>query len=523
MKLKLSMMVSVIGLTASLALGAPAVAQDTGPKPIRFTTTEAFDPRSIAPYKGDNSDIYAYIRANKEAHLENLRRWVRQKSISAQNDGIQEMAALLRDDLKALGFKEAEVVPTGGHPGVWGYYDAGAKKTLVIYMMYDVQPIEPTGWKVPPFEGALVENELGRVLMGRGASNQKGPERVFLNAVESILKVRKKLPVNLIVLAEGEEEIGSVHYPELVAKYADRLKGAVGVYMPDRLQSPTGAMSMRIGGKGILSFELVSEGNDERGPTTAEIHSSYKSIVDSPPWRLVQALASMTSPDGNTIRIKGWYDKVRQPTIEEQKLTNGTMPGWVAQDPANRKLFSVKRWINNMSAEDALKQYLFSTTLNIQGLTSGYSGPGSKTILPHRAVAKLETRLVPDQMPEEALRLVRQHLDANGYSDIKIVSHGGYPPAQASVEETIVKAAIATLNKHGLTPDVPPRSGGSAPYHAFAAVNLPMIGIGIGHGANSHAPNEYFLIDPKPGSKIAGLEEAEGFWVDLLHAIAETR
>src|SRR5688500_6060613 len=161
------------------------------------TTTEAFNASTIPAYIGSHTKAYAYIDANIQQHLENLRRWVRQRSISAQNDGVKEMAAMLRDDLQQLGFKEAEVVPTSGHPGVWGYYDAGADKTLAVYMMYDVQPVEPTGWQVGAFDGAIVDHPLGRVLMARGATNQKGPERAFLNAIEAIIKSGERMPVNL--------------------------------------------------------------------------------------------------------------------------------------------------------------------------------------------------------------------------------------------------------------------------------------------------------------------------------------
>lgn len=156
-------------------------------------------------YAGTHAETYAYIDAHLAEHTANLIRWVRQPSVSAQNHGVREMAELLRDDLKKLGFKEAELVPTSGHPGVWGFYDAGAPKTLAIYMMYDVQPVEPTGWSVPAFDGAVVDHPLGKVLMARGATNQKGPERAFLNALASIIATKGKLPVNLMVVAEGEE------------------------------------------------------------------------------------------------------------------------------------------------------------------------------------------------------------------------------------------------------------------------------------------------------------------------------
>ena len=170
------------------------------------------------------------------------------------------MAALLRDDLLELGFVEAELVPTDGHPGVWGYYDAGAEKTLVVYLMYDVQPVEPDDWQSPPFAAELVDHELGTVLMGRGATNQKGPQRAFLNAVQSIIATEGRLPVNLMVAAEGEEELGSPHYPQVIDRYEERLQHAVGAIFPFNSQRPDGALSMILGVKGIVYFELEARG-----------------------------------------------------------------------------------------------------------------------------------------------------------------------------------------------------------------------------------------------------------------------
>ena len=179
-------------------------------------------------------------------------RWLRQPSVSAQNLGIQQMAEMVRDDYKKLGCQEAELVPTKGHPGVFASCNYGAPKTLLIYMMYDVQPVEPKDWKSPPFEAKLVDHELGKVLMGHGATNQKGPERAFLNALEAIIAAKGKPPVNLMFAAEGEEELGSPHYPEVIDKYEARLKQANGVFFPFLSQEPDGGVSMFLGVKGIL-------------------------------------------------------------------------------------------------------------------------------------------------------------------------------------------------------------------------------------------------------------------------------
>jgi acetylornithine deacetylase/succinyl-diaminopimelate desuccinylase-like protein len=509
----------LIVVLLAFTLAVPTFAQSRPEFSIDPNAT-LFDPASIAAYKGKHSRIYAYIDAHRDEHLANLQRWLRQRSISAQNDGIREMAALLRDDLKRIGFQEAEIAETSGHPGVFGYFDAGAPKTLLIYMMYDVQPVEPEAWKVPPFDGTLVEHELGRVLMARGAVNQKGPQRAFLNAVESILAVEKKLPVNLMVLAEGEEELGSPHMPELVDRYEKRLRTASGVVFPFPSQGRDGAVTLNLGVKGILYLEIEAKGGEHGGPVGAEVHGSTKALIDSPTLRLIQALATLTSRDGNTITVPGYYDAIRPPNAEEQRLYKAMLPSFAAREPAMMKSLDVRRWIDGWSGEKALLRYLHDTTLNVDGIWSGYTGPGTKTILPHKATAKVDSRLVPNQTPEEALRLIREHLDRNGFRDLEIRKLGGYPPAQSSVEAPLIRTAIGVYNKYGLTPAVSPRLAGSAPYYLFTGrLGLPMLAGGIGIGNGAHAPDEYLLIDPKPETKPAGLLESEKFYVDLLFAL----
>lgn len=468
--------------------------------------------------------MYAYIDRNQPQHLENLQRWLRQPSVSAENLGIQQMAEMLRDDLRRIGFQEAELVPTSGHPGVWGYYNAGADRTLVVYLMYDVQPVEPADWQVPPFDAQLVDHRLGRVLMARGATNQKGPERAFLNAVEAIIRTTGRLPVNLMVAAEGEEELGSPHYEEIIARYEDRLRTANGVMFPFNSQAPDGSVALSLGVKGIVYFEMEARGGPHGGPQNAEIHGSNKVLVDSPVWRLTQALASLTTPDGNAILVPGFYDAIRPPSAEEQRLAAGMLETWRERERLLQQSFGVARWINDTQGEESLMRAYFGTTLNIDGIWGGYTGPGVKTILPHMATAKVDSRLVPNQTPDEALRLIRRHLNARGFTDVQIRRLGGYPPAQTSVETPLVRAAIATFNKHGLTPSVAPRIFGSAPYYVFTErLGLPMVAAGIGHGSGAHAPNEYMVIEAREGSRIASLAQVEKFYVDLLYALSEVR
>lgn len=498
-------------------VAAPLAAQ----RPVfTFTTNERYDPTRVASYRGDHAAVYRHIDANQDKHIAEIQRWLRQPSVSAQNIGIREMAELLRGDLKALGFQEAELVATSGHPGVWGYYDAGAPRTLLIYMMYDVQPVEPKDWITPPFEAHLAETDLGTVVRGRGATNEKGPERAFLNALGSIIAVEGKLPVNLMVAAEGEEELGSPHYPEIVDKYEARMRKADGVLFPFNSQNPTGELEMSLGVKGILYMEIEARGNAAKGgPTRAEIHGSYKALVDAPAIRLVQALATLTSKDGNTIAVPGYYDGIRPPTIEEQKLINTMAAQW--NDNVMRKTLGVDRWVDGLSGRDAILRYLYDPTLNIDGMWSGYTGEGTKTILPHVATAKVDSRLPYGVKPDEAMAKIRRHLETNGFGDLTIRQFSGYPAAQTSVDAPIIQAAIGVFNKYGHGPRISPRLAGSAPFYQFTErLGLPLLAAALGHGSGAHAPNEYMVMRPKPGSKIAGLAEVEKAYVDLVYALA---
>ena len=486
----------------------------------RLLLAAGFSAEDVPAYAGSHDAVYAHIAANQDAHLAELQRWVRQRSISAQNDGIAEMAAMLAGDLESLGFSEVAVVPSAGHPGVWGYYDAGAEKTLVVYMMYDVQPVEEADWHSPPFAAEVVDHKHGRVLMGRAATNQKGPQRAFLNAVDSIRKVEGELPVNLMVLAEGEEELGSPNFPEIVAKYEDRLRSADGVIFPFNAQSATGEVGMFLGVKGIVYFEIEANGERSGGPKAAEIHGSYKAVSDAPVWRLVQALASLTSPDGNTITVPGYYDPIAAPTEEERWVFEGAVAGWVQGEADRKESLAVDEWIDGAEGRDALERYVFGTTLNIDGIWGGYTGEGVKTILPHKAVAKVDSRLVPGQTPDHALSLIRSHLDANGFEDIVIRKLSGYPAAQTSIDAPLVQATIGVFRKRGVTPGVSVRLAGSAPYYLFTDLGLPMVASGMGLGGGAHAPNEFMVMEPLPGSRVAGLAGVEAFYVDLLYALA---
>jgi acetylornithine deacetylase/succinyl-diaminopimelate desuccinylase-like protein len=486
----------------------------------KLTTSEEYDPETVAAYAGDHSAVYRHIVGHLSDHLMNLQTWLRQRSISAQNDGVAEMAELVRQTFLGLGCGEARLVPTDGHPGVWGYYDVGAKKTLMVYLMYDVQPVNPEDWRVSPFDAEVVDHPLGRVLMARGATNQKGPERAFLNALESIIAVDGKLPVNLMFTAEGEEELGSPNYEQVVAPFEERLRAADGVLFPFNSQNPQGNVGLNLGVKGILYMEIeASGGRLRKGPGTAEIHGSYKAVVDSPVWHLLQGLSTLVSPDGNTITVDGYYDPVELPSEADQRLINRLVRYW--DDDVIKQALDVPAWIDDWNRTDAILHYLYDPTLNIDGIWGGYTGQGVKTILPHMATAKVDSRLPPGCDSDSALQMIREHLRERGFGDLEVRQLSGYPPSKTPVDDPLIQTGISVYRKYGQTPIVWPHLAGSAPFHVFTErLGLPLLMYGMGHGSGTHSVDEYMVVEPRPDSSIVGLAELEKAYVDLVYALA---
>src|SRR5499427_1132976 len=250
------------------------------------------------PGPEDTSAIRAEIEKRHEESVRRLQTWIRQPSIAAENRGMNEGCALMMELLRDAGFGRVEKMPTDGQPGVFATLDAGAPKTLGLYFMYDVKQADPAEWSSPPFEAALIDKPgLGKILMGRGAVNQKGPEATFLAALHALRGAGKKPPVNFVFVAEGEEEIGSPHFPQIVHKpeVLAALKRCEGVFMPFPAQGLDGSVTITLGAKGVVEMELVSSGERwGRGPR-ADIHSSNKARLDSPAWHLIKALNTLVS------------------------------------------------------------------------------------------------------------------------------------------------------------------------------------------------------------------------------------
>jgi len=461
-----------------------------------------------------------HIDSHLNEHVRRMQEFLRQPSVSAENFGVRDCAELLKSYFVDLGCKDARLIETEGFPVVYGEYDAHAEKTLLIYMMYDTQPFVGEEWTSPPLEARLVDiKPFGKCVIARGAINTKGPLIAFLNSLESILAVGKEIPVNLKFMAQGDEELESTHFAKFVEEHKEMLGRADALFGPDASQDEKGKVLMNLGWKGIEYIELECSGKSwGKGPTEFDIHSSDKSWVDSPAWRMIHALATMTSEDGNKILIDDWYNNVKPPTKEDLELIDKLVK--TMDEETIKHEMKVNKFINDLHGKELILQYLYSTTLNIDGIWGGYIGPGSKTVLPHKVTAKMDARLVPDQSSKEVIANIRKHLDKHGYADITIKSLDPYEWSKTSVNEPIVQATIQAYRKLGYEPEIWPSSASSVPYHLFnrGPLYLPFCDGGLGHGERAHAPDEFLVIEGN--EKVAGLAGCEKSFVAILDTYA---
>jgi acetylornithine deacetylase/succinyl-diaminopimelate desuccinylase-like protein len=472
-----------------------------------------------------NPDKAAVLRQVPKMHAENIKRlqdWIALPSIAAENRnfpaGPEYMAKLARD----AGFTGVKLIPTSGKPGVFGVLEAGARTTVGLYFMYDVKQFIPEEWSSPPLEGNLVQKEgLGTVCMGRGAVNQKGPESALLSALMAFKAAGKKLPVNLVLVCEGEEEIASPHFGEVVMnpEVLAQLKRCVGVFMPEAGQDRDGAVQVSLGAKGVVELELVSSGEKwGRGPSH-DVHSSLEAALDSPTWRLVQALNTLVEKDGHTPAVEGFFEKTKPLTPAQTQMVKDVVARTSEENA--KKALGVSHWIRDTNWLDSRLLLESQPTINIEGLVAGYTGPGGKTVLPHRAVAKIDMRLVPDMTAADTLAKLKAHLAKNGFADIEVNMSGGYDPNQTDPNSKFIQTQLATYRALGLDPMLWPRGAGSWPGYVFtnAPLSLPAGHFGLGHGTGAHAPDEYYLIE-STNPKVQGLDGAVGSFVEYLYALA---
>jgi acetylornithine deacetylase/succinyl-diaminopimelate desuccinylase-like protein len=432
----------------------------------------------------DYTKLDSYLEAHMDDSIAELTRLVAQPSVGAQNLGMQDCAALVAGMLRQRGFV-TEVMPTGSAPVVFGERKGRSDKTLLFYCHYDVQPPEPLElWETPPFEPSLRDGKL----FGRGVGDDKGHLVARLFAVDALLSTMGELPCTVKFIIEGEEETSSVHLHEYVRNNLKRLKADGCIWEfggVDHTETPVQYLGLR----GICYVELSVE------TATTDVHSGLGgSIFPNAAWRLIWALNSLKGSDEH-IHLPGFYNKVRKPSARDIEL----MAALPETSEVYRQQYGLKSYIKGLTGGVDLRvEEVFTPSCTICGLTSGYQGPGSKTVQPARASAKVDFRLVPDQDPKDVVEQLRRHLDANGFLDVKVEQLGSEVPARTDPDEPFVRLVCDTaVEVYGVPMRIMPLVGGSGPNAPFIHdLGLPVATAGLGHpDGRGHAPNENIRLD----------------------------
>jgi acetylornithine deacetylase/succinyl-diaminopimelate desuccinylase-like protein len=528
------------GTAATKATSAPAAAAETKAKPrlgIRPNGDEAVKIDMSQIHSDELKKVFQYVDDHIDDHVENLQKWIRQPSISNTGEGMQESAEMVKGFFDQLGCQESQVYDVGitawgqqGNPVVYANCDEGAPKTVVLYWMYDTMPVtQPDLWKAPPFEGQLVEQPpYKKVLIGRGAVNSKGPQVVQLNALMSIKAVAGKLPVNIIFVAEGDEERMSMGFRKFMLDHPEKFAKADAVYRFGNQESLGG------GSEGLFYIELTTSGAKwGNGPNYSDIHGINKRTVLSPAWRHMQMLATLVDPVTQKVKIPGFYDNVT-PLTKAQEAKLHEMAKTVDLKQLAKNL-GVERFFTDDPYE-YIKQARYGTSMNLDGIWGGnmFAG-GSGSILPNKVTSKHSFRYVPNVTSEEIVSKLRKYLDSEGYKDVEINIIGDQPWARAATDTEIGRAAARMYDTFGIphkalesTPDI---FGGGAdlagawPAYLFVKkpgindkLDIPTIGGSAGLGGNAHAANEYYVIEGQ--GKTYGIAGAEKSVATVLYNFA---
>ena len=432
----------------------------------------------------DIDDVLAHIVAHEDDAVSQLRALLRQRSISAQNVGLDDCAALLKRQMTEAGITDTRILPTdGGPPVVIGHLASPeADRTLLCYGHYDVQPPEPLElWHSDPFEATIRDG----IIYARGATDNKSGVLAFVKAAEAYRKVVGAPPVNLVFLFEGEEEIGSPHLEQFVEKHKDSLACDASIGLDGGVNRTSLKPEIHLGIKAILYVELRIRG------LKADIWSGRAQTVKSPVWRLVHALASIFDPQSGRVLIDGWYDDWILPDEDDERFLREEL-GFFDRAEYIRQLGATH--LSTDDDLDLLRRTHFGASANICGLLAGYVGEGSKTIVPAEAMAKLDFRCPPRLEPEKQLEKLKHHLLERGYDDIEVKLHTARKnPYKTGANEAISKATIAAAEKvFGMTPLV---QGVSIQGIIMLSISHPAVLSGFGAPDNNlHAPNENMPI-----------------------------
>ncbi|NIP66665.1 M20/M25/M40 family metallo-hydrolase [Candidatus Bathyarchaeota archaeon] len=429
-------------------------------------------------------EVYRYIRSNSQSFIDDLVQLVNQPSVSARKEGMQECAQIVDEMMRDIGLSTRIIPEEEGNPVVYGEIESeSSDKTLLFYDHYDVQPPEPIEeWICQPFSAEIRDGKI----YGRGAADNKGNIVSRLKAVDAFMETQGSLPVNIKFLIEGEEEIGSPHLAPVIQANKELFSADAAIWEfggTDRHGRPC----VYLGLKGVLSVELRAQGAER------DVHSANAPLIPNPAWRLVWALNTLKNAQ-DKILIDGFYDRVESPSDEELSYLK-EIP--FEEDEEKREL-GLEEFLHGLSGIDAVKTLLYKPTCTINGFLTGYTEAGSKTVLPNKAIVKLDFRLVPGQMPDEIFDRLVKHLKAEGFDDIDVIQHGSTEPTKTPISDKFVQQVIETAEKvYKKQPVVYPTSAGSGPMHLLRNwLGHPVVSVGCAHAeSRGHAPNENITID----------------------------
>lgn len=430
-----------------------------------------------------DKQIFAFIEEQRGEYIKWLTDFCRIPSVAAQNRGMKESTDFLEDLFdKALQTKP-ELLPTRGYPIVYSHLKGTKPTTLSFYNHYDVQPEDPIElWDTPPFEPTFKDGKI----YARGVADNKGNLIARVAAIHAIKQVTGELPIDIKFIFEGEEEIGSIHLADFTDKHQDKIQsdGCVWEFgyrdADDRLQ-------VSLGVKGMLYVELFIKG------ANTDLHSAQASIIESPTWRLIWAL-NLLKDSNDRVLIPGFYDSITPITEEEQEL----LSHYLLKEKSTLDHLGVKKFVNGLTGEELKAKHIYEPTCNICGIQSGYTGEGSKTVLPSEAFAKIDFRLVPGQNPHQLLEDLRTYLNNHGYDDIEIRVFGSEEAARTHPSEKLAQAVIETIGTYcDLPPNIIPNTPGTGPmFDLCQRFGIPSVSFGVGHFASyTHAPNENIRVD----------------------------
>lgn len=451
--------------------------------------------------------VGAVIRSGKERAIARTRQFIQAPHTGP---GMRETAQLVADWLRELGCQTVEAFETPGNPILFAELNAGAASALIVYLMYDTAPVlDPDAWTHPPFAGDVADLPIGRAMIGRGTLARRGPMMAFLDAVQAVKDARLPLPLNLLFVVEGDENIGSPHLTDFYRAYRQRLTSAGGTLFPAAAQTKDGGVVIHLGAKGMAGFELACDGSEwGRGPGRSDLHWAHGAWVDSPMWRLTHAMATLATADGSRVAVDGFYDDVAPITAEEATMVQA-LP---FNEERMKTELGISQFAMDATSSAAMRRYLYEPTLVLQGIW------GSVPPIPRlykRAMARVDLRLVWNQTAEGAQERIKAHLVRRGLGDISVEPLYAVPPSKVDPSDPIVQTAAAIYRGYGIQPQFWPSQPRTPP---VAVLERPYVMFGIGHGGNQADKDEYLLLDA--AGPLQGLETLMLSYVQFMFSYA---